>query len=144
MENEQVIGGLTRKWADLAGEIAAHHKALKELQANLAAVEASIRLFEPAFDFTEARVSRKPGERAASHGEMSKAVYAALRDAEGWLLLRTVQEAVIARCGLNVRDKAHRAVVARRVAAALRYMRSRGTVESRFGEGLMREWRLAG
>ena len=143
MENEAVIGGLTRKWADIAGEIAVHHNALKVLQANLAAVEASIKLFQPDFDMTQARVSRKPVMRTESYGDLSKAVYAVLRGAgEDWLTVRAIQEAVIAQHDIDPQDKDGRAAMGKRVAATLRYMRVRGNAEDRHGAGLAREWRL--
>ncbi len=145
MEYPQVISGLTRKWADIAGEIAVLHNQLKVLQANLAAVEASIKLFQPDFDLTQARVSRKPGVRPANYGDMSKSVYAVLRGAgEGWLTVRAIQEAVIAQSDIDPRDKELRAATGKRVAACLRYMRVRGNAEDRHGAGLAREWRLVG
>lgn len=93
------------------------------LQSNLAAVEASIKLFQPEFDFTESRVSRKPGVRPALYGDMSKSVYAVLRGAgEDWLTVRAIQEAVIAQRDIAPRDKVLRADVGKQVAACLRYM----------------------
>ncbi len=143
MQYQQVVDGLTRKWADVAGEIAVHHNALKVLQANLAAVEASIRLFQPDFDFSQARVSRPPSVRPASYGDMSKAVYAVLRDAgEDWMTVRAIQAAVITQRQIEPGDKALRAATGKRVGACLRYMRIRGNAECRHGAGLAREWRL--
>ena len=144
MEYLQVVAGLTRKWADIAGEIVVLHNQLKVSQANLAAVQASIKLFQPEFDFTEARVSRKPGVRPASYGDMSKAVYSVLRGTgERWVTVRAIQEAVIAQRDIDPRDKVLRADVGKRVAACLRYMRVRGNAEDRHGLGLAREWRLS-
>ena len=60
MENEHIISGLLRKRADIAGEIAVLHDKLRAQQTDLAAVESTLKLFQPDIDFSGARVSRKP------------------------------------------------------------------------------------
>jgi hypothetical protein len=70
MENEHIIGGLLRKRAGIAGEIAVAHDQLRALQSDLAHVEATLRMFQPDIDFSGARVSRKPGQNAAAYGEL--------------------------------------------------------------------------
>jgi hypothetical protein len=82
MDSEHIIGGLLRKRADKAGEIAKARDQLRVLQSNLAYVDATPRMFQPDIDFSGARVSRKPGKQAARCGEMSKAVRDVRRGAD--------------------------------------------------------------
>jgi hypothetical protein len=140
MENEHIIGGLLRKRADIAGEIAVAHDQLRALHADLAHVEATLRMFQPEIDFSGARVSRKPGPLAAGYGEMSKGVRNALRESLEPLTVTQVADIVIQAQGL---DGADRMTVKKRVASALRNLKTRGQAESRHGVGLELVWRLS-
>ena len=144
MEKEHVLGGLLRKRADIAGEIAVLHDQIRAQQADLAHVEATLKLFQPDIDFTGARVSRKPGKLSAGYGEMSKHVRDAMRDAPDWLTLKQIQETVMTARGMDLGDDELAGVVRKRVGATLRNLKRRGQAEDRHGLGLAMEWRLAG
>ncbi len=142
MEKEHILGGLLRKRADIAGEIAVLHDQLRAQQADLAHVEATLKLFQPDIDFTGVRVSRKPGKLSAGYGEMSKHVRDAMRDASDWLTLKQIQETVMTARGMDLGDNALCVVVRKRIGAALRNLKRRGQAEDRHGVGLAMEWRL--
>ena len=72
MQDEHLLSGLRRKRADISGEIAILHDQLRTQQADLAHVEATLKLFQPDIDSTGARVSRKPGKLSVGYGEISK------------------------------------------------------------------------
>ncbi len=142
MEHEHILGGLLRKRADIAGEIAVLHDQLRSQQADLAHVEATLKLFQPDINFTGARVSRKPGKLSAGYGEMSKHVRDAMRDAPGWMTLKQLQEAVMTARGMDADDAELAGTVRKRVGATLRNLKRREQAEDRHGVGLAMEWRL--
>ena len=143
MEKEHVLGGLLRKRADIAGEIAVLHDPLRAQQADLAHVEATLKLFRPDIALAGARVSRKPGKLSAGYGEMSKHVRDAMRDATDWMTLKQIQETVMTARGMDSDDDALAVVVRKRVGATLRNLKRREQAEDRHGLGLAMEWRLA-
>jgi hypothetical protein len=142
MDNEHIIGGLLRKRADIAGEIALAHDQLRVLQSDLVHVEATLRMFQPDIDFSGARVSRKPGKQAAGYGEMSKAVGDVLRGAGRPLTVRQVATEAMKALGLDAGDKDLVVTAERRVGASLRNLKRRGQADSRHGLGLALEWVL--
>ncbi len=144
MEHEHIISGLMRKRAEIAGEIAVLHDQLRAQQADLAHVEAAMKLFQPDIDFSGARVSRKPGDKSAGYGDMSRAVRDALRDASDWMTLRAIQENVMTARGMDLGDREMGVIVRKRAGAALRNLKRRGQAEDRHGAGLAMEWRLKG
>jgi hypothetical protein len=50
MENEHVLGGLTRKRAEIAGQIEHTQATLRKLVIDLDAIDAAIRIFDPDAD----------------------------------------------------------------------------------------------
>ena len=68
MENEHVLGGLTRKRAEIAGQIEHTHQTLRKLVGELDAIDAAIRIFDPTADeppMTAARSLRRYEKRSS-------------------------------------------------------------------------------
>ena len=72
MENEHVLGGLTRKRAEIAGQIEHTQAALRKLVTDLDAIDAAIRIFDPEADIGAIKAKAYPPRHAAFRGEMMR------------------------------------------------------------------------
>jgi hypothetical protein len=79
MENEHVLGGLTRKRAEIAGQIEHTQATLRKLVADLDAIDAAIRIFDPEADIGAIKAKAYPPRHAAFRGEMMRHVMGCLR-----------------------------------------------------------------
>jgi hypothetical protein len=68
MENEHVLGRLTRKRAEIAGQIERTQDALRKLVRSLDAIDAAIRIFDPQADVGSIRPKQYPPRHAAFRG----------------------------------------------------------------------------
>ena len=143
MADENVIAGLTRKRAELAGRIEHMQTALRQLIIDLDNLDATLRLFEPDIDLEDIRPKPFPPRNAAFRGEVSWIVFASLRQATGPLMSHDIAQQVMAERGLNTSDKQLVQLVGKRVGACLRHQRANGLVRSRPGPGQFMVWCLA-
>ena len=143
MADEHVIAGLTRKRADLAGRIEHTQTALRQLIIDLDNLDSTLRLFVPDIDLEDIRPKPFPPRNAAFRGEVSRIVFAALRQAVGPLTSHDIAQHVMAERGLNTSDKRLVRLVGKRVGACLRHQREKGLVRSRPGPGAYLVWEIA-
>lgn len=115
MAMPHVLSGLIAKRAELAGEIEASEARLHELRTALDHLDATIRLFDPAFPVAGIR-AKQP--RNSAHlfgsGELVRLVFGVLREAAEPLTIRQIAEAVMQAKGLP-EDGRTRQMVERRV-----------------------------
>jgi hypothetical protein len=80
---EFAVSALTRKRAELAGEIQAAEVRLRELRANLAHVDATIRLFAPDYPIAQIAPKKPQPERPVlfEKGELGRTILDILRTA---------------------------------------------------------------
>ena len=83
MSDENVIAGLTRKRAELAGRIEHMQTALRQLIIDLDNLDATLRLFEPDIDLEDIRPKPFPPRNAAFRGEVSWIVFASSTSGHG-------------------------------------------------------------
>lgn len=143
MENEHVISGLIRKRAELAGQIEHAQTTLRQLIIDLDNLDATIRLFQPDIDLTEVKPKPLPPRHAAFKGEVSRIVFAALRQS-GPMTSQQLAQYVMAERGLNTADKRLVKTVGKRVGSCLRHHRKTGLVRSVRGQGQFVLWEIAG
>ncbi|MPZ39893.1 MAG: hypothetical protein GEU95_17905 [Rhizobiales bacterium] len=144
MENEHVISGLKKKRAELAGKIEHHQTVLRQLIIDLDNLDATLRLFVPDIDLEEIKPKPMPPRSMAFKGEVSRIIFETLRDANGPMTVQQMAEIVMAQRGLNTADKKLARAISKRVGAALRHHRSRGTLRSVKGPGSFLLWEIAG
>ena len=142
MEHEHVIHGLRRKRAEIAGRLEVAHAEISRLAVDLAAIDATIRMFAPHAELDEISPKRPQAPGAAMPGEISRIVMAAFRDASGALSTRDVTLAVMAARGMPITDARLFEAMQKRVLACLRNLRIRGVVEKRKEQGRLMEWGL--
>lgn len=144
MANDLVLSGLAQKASELQGAIAALERQVAARRADLAAVQAAIRLFSPDFDMRAVKVKRGY-HRASPHferGELTNRCRDALRDAEGEpVAAGSIVERAIADKGLPADDAKLRRDFMARVLSSMHQLLKAGTVE-RIGHGLGARWRV--
>lgn len=103
MAETHVVSGLVAKRSELAGLIEHHQKAIAQLSADLAHLDATIKLFSPDFDLRTVRA--KAHRRRSSpfaQGECQRLVLEIFREAgDTELSSRQIAESLIQRKGLE-------------------------------------------
>jgi len=103
MAESHVVSGLVAKRGDMAGLIEHHQKAVARLSADLAHLDATIKLFSPDFDLRTVRA--KAHRRRSSHfaqGECQRLILEIFREAGGAeLSSRQIAESLVQRKGLE-------------------------------------------
>ncbi len=97
MAELHVVSALVAKRGELAGQAQLCHQELQRLAAELGHLDATIRLFAPAYDLGGIRPrKRRRGQRWFAPGECQRLVLEVLRDAGGPLSDQGVAQAVAA------------------------------------------------
>jgi hypothetical protein len=139
-ENENLIGGLIRKRAEIAGRIEATQMQLRQLVIDIDNVDATIRLFQPDIDLEEIRPKPLPPRHTAFKGEVQRIVLGMLRDTGMALTTKDITLRVMSERNLNLNDKKLVRIVSKRVGACLKHHRNKGLVKSeRRGGGMLWE-----
>lgn len=141
MSEQHVVTALREKRAALDGERHQAEKRLVQLQADLATIDAALRIFDP----TIAPHTIKPRKPRKLHtgfpvGDLSRAVLDVLRRADAPLTVREIATRVAAQRGLDVSTSARMQPMIGRVRNVL--SRRRDSVVSETVGDVMR-WRVA-
>ena len=138
-----VLSGLLRKRQEIASEIEGLESRLHGLVIDIAAVDATIRLFSPGIAGEPVRVRPTPRRHGVRPGDTSKLVLSLLRENGGPMSQRQITLKVMEHRGLNVADRAMYGVMRNRVGASLRGLVKRGTLSQSEGAEGGVLWRLA-
>ncbi len=126
---EHTISGLLTKRADLFNEAERLRDRLAEIRNDIGAIDRSLGVFGYKGDL-DAAMPRQKREVIFGRGELSKAIYGELRDAEGPLSSRDIARSIVAMRGEDARDRKYLADLTKRVSKALRQMKAEGLVRS--------------
>ncbi len=140
MADPQILSTLRRKRDEIEATIAAYEKRIEAARHDLAAVAATIRLFEVNGEPLQFPAYAAIG-RLWKRGEMVAVCRAALA-AEGPLDTRELAVRVLRAKGLDEADKVMRQTVAFRVVQALGIAAKRKTIETDGKRKGVRVWRL--
>jgi len=143
MENEHVLGGLTRKRAEIAGQIEHIQDAIRKLVMDLDAIDAAIRIFDPAADIGAIHPKQYPPRHAAFRGEMMRHVMGALRLAKGPVTTRDIALVVMTARGLNSEDAEMLVIIRKRVGACVWKLKQTGHVREVPADGDLKAWVLS-
>ena len=143
MENSYVLPGLVKRRAMLAGELEAAQAKVRQLHADLAALDAVIRQYDPAYPVDAIAKKRRRAPAADAPAEMGRMVLDILRRAGAPLTIPAVAERVVALRGLDPASGAVRAAVEGSAGRALRHQRAAGTVRNPPKQGRSVLWELA-
>lgn len=140
MENEHVLGGLTRKRSEIAGQIEHTQDALRKLVMSLDAIDAAILIFDPTADIGAIHPKQYPPRHAAFRGEMMRHVLGCLRLAEKPVTSRDVALQVMKARGLNAEDAELLVTIRKRVGACMWKLKQGGHVREVPMEGDLKGW----
>lgn len=135
--------GLVRRRAELTGEIERTHDRLRQIVADLEALDATIRQFDPTFQVESIKPKAfRPPQDWSNRGEMSRFVLSILRQAAEPLTTRDIALEMLVSRALDKSDQRLLRLMTKRVGVALRMQRDRGLVDSDQGPGQYQLWRL--
>ena len=137
------VAALSRKRAELAGEIEARLAEVDRLRADLVHLDAAIRILCPEAE-PELIKPKRPSRKGCDwfgRGELGRLVLAALRDEPGPLGSMAIARTVMARKGMVAADAVALRRVENMVNGALR--RREGRTVDRVANGRILEWRLS-
>ena len=142
MAETHVVSALMQKRADIAGQIEHTQTALRQLIIDLDNLDATLRLFEPDIDLEVIRPKPFPPRNAAVRGNLSRIVFASLRQSSKPLTAQDIAQHVMAERGLNTSDTQLVKLIGKRVGACLRHQRDKGLVRSEVGKGQCLGWEV--
>ena len=143
MTNSHVVSALRLKRAEISGHIHDLEKRITRQRANLANLDATIKLFSPGTNpdaIPPKRAYRRT--RYFARNELSRLTQDALRTAPGPLTSAEIAAAVMLAKGMPADDAAFKEIVAARALTVLRRLTKRGAVVK---SGISRnaQWALA-
>ena len=142
MAETHVVSALMDKRAEIAGQIEHTQTALRQLIIDPDNLDATLRLFAPDIDLEVIRPKPFPPRNAAVRGDLSRIVFASLRQSSKPLTAQDIARHVMAERGLNAADTQLVRLIGKRVGACLRHQRDKGLVRSEPGTGQYLGWRL--
>jgi hypothetical protein len=142
MTNSHVASVLRLKRAEISGYIHDLEKRIVRQRANLANLDATIKLFSPGTN-PDAIPPKRPYRRTRyfAHNELSRLTQDALRIASGPLTSAGIATAVMQAKGMPSGDAAFKEIVAARVLTVLRRLAKRGAV-IKYGTSRGAKWAL--
>jgi hypothetical protein len=143
MANSHVVSALRLKRAEISGHIHDLEKRIARQRANLANLDATIKLFSPGANpdaIPPKRAYRRT--RYFAHNELSRLTQDALRTASGPLRTADIAAAIMQAKGMPSGDAAFKELVAKRALTVLRRLAKRGDVV-KHGVSRNAQWALA-
>lgn len=138
-----MVEGLSRKRAEVAGEIERTHQLLGKLVEDLAHIDATLAIVAPdlKLEAIKPKVFQAP-EDWSKHGQMSRVILSILRTARHPMTTREIAAQMVMERGLPATDKMLQ-LMTKRVQTALRARRDRGQAVSSPGPGFHQLWEIA-
>lgn len=145
MPDTIVVKALLDKGAEMRGQIAVLDGRLAKCRAELAHVQATLRLFDPAQDVKHVRPKAPAPPRSTyfAMGEITRRCRDALREATGPIAAMDIAVTAMRDKGLDPADRAIRSDMIRRLLWTLHRLATEGQIE-RLGQGLGARWVLGG
>jgi hypothetical protein len=141
---DYVLTGLTKRRAELAGEIERTHEALRKMVTDLENLDATIHLFAPDMEVEAIKPKAfRPPKDWANRGEMSRVILSILRLAAEPLTTRDIALELLVTRALDKNDQKLLRMMTKRVGVALRGQKDSGRVRDTQGPGQYKLWELA-
>jgi hypothetical protein len=130
VERPNTLAGLVEKRAEIAGQIAHTSAVLRQLIIDLDHVDAAIRIFDPNYKVEGIRQKLPANAHRARHGNLTRVILDALRQAPGPMTTIELARHVMAERGLNTADVSLLQLFTRRTGSMLRWQRERGLLRA--------------
>ncbi|QIF80345.1 hypothetical protein [Brevundimonas sp. 'scallop'] len=137
--SQLALHALVRKYAEIAGDVTHARSTVQKLTADLAHIEAAIRLLDASVDISAIRPSR-PSLKRSQKGEVTNILLDVLREADQPLPPRTITERVMKRRGMCIENAVELDVMLKRVRACLRNQRNQGVLHPVGKDGFAQLW----
>jgi hypothetical protein len=143
MENVIVIAGLTKRASEIKGQIAIQEGHLVRWRTDLAHVEATIRMFDPAYDGKHVKAKRIAPPRSTyfAMGEITKRCRDAMRVAGGPVSAEEIAVKAMIDKGLNPENRKIRSDMIGRIIQTMHRLTKDGSIQ-RIGQGVGVRWAL--
>lgn len=144
MAEPHVISALSKKRAELSGDIERLQRELSDKIAALEKLDATLLLFDPSYEIASIKPKAfRPPADWSKRGEMTRIILGIMRKASEPLTSSDIAAQLIVERALERTDKLQR-LMTKRVGVALRGLRDRGIAVSKPGPGMSVLWQLAG
>jgi hypothetical protein len=141
---DYVLTGLTKRRAEITGEIERTHERLRQMVLDLEALDATILQFDPSFKVESIRPKAfRPPKDWSNRGQMSRVVLSILRQAAEPLTSRDIALQLLVDRALDKNDLKLLRLMSKRVGVALRTQRDNGLVRGSQGPGQYNLWEIA-
>lgn len=141
---DYMVTGLVKRRAKLAGRIKATHESLRQMVNDLETLDSTLRIVAPDVEVEAIRPKQFRAPADWSHrGQMSRLVLSILRQSREKLTTREIAAQMLLERAMAADDVKLLRLMTKRVAAALREQRERGTVRSEDGPGQYQLWEVA-
>lgn len=142
MAEPHVISALSRKRAELSGDIERMQRELSDKIAALEKLDATLLLFDPSYEIASIKPKAfRPPEDWSKRGEMTRIILGVMRKASEPLTSSDIAAQLIVERALDRTDKLQR-LMTKRVGVALRGLRDRNIAMSEPGPGMSVLWSL--
>ena len=142
--NEYVLPGLVKRRAETAGELEKAQARVRELYADLAALDAVIRQFDPAYPVEAIQTRLRRDTTGDEFLALGRAALGMLRQAGRPLATTEMAERMMVERGQDTGDTVARSDMITRIGRALRHQREAGVVRTARRAGKSALWELAG
>lgn len=142
-DHAHTLHALTRKYGEIAGRIGLAREAVQQLTADLAHIEATIRIFDPTIDIGRIRAKHIPVREPAAQGEVTNILLDVLRESTEPLTPRELTEHLMEKRGLDIEDRDLFTIILKRVRACLRSQRNQGVLRPVGMDGPAQLWEVA-
>ncbi|HCR94863.1 MAG TPA: hypothetical protein DIV98_07995 [Oceanicaulis sp.] len=138
-----LLHGLVRKRAELAGELELSQGRVRELIKQIDHIDSTIRIFEPRIDIDSISPKPVPPPYGAFRGEVMRIILDTMyAEPERVFTTDDFTNALLEDRGLEGANIEIRRTMVKRAGACLRKMKDRGQVESVAAEGRYTGWKL--
>lgn len=141
---DYVLVGLTKRRAELTGQIEKAHEDLRKMLADLESLDATIIQFSPDFKVETIKPKAfRPPKDWSNRGQMSRVVLSILRQAAEPMTSRDIALELLISRALDKSDQKLLRLMSKRVGVALRTQRENGIVKASEGPGQFVLWEVA-
>jgi hypothetical protein len=142
-DHPNVLHALIRKRSEIAGRIEHLQDEMRKAIADLDSIDASIHIFDPDLELTKIKPQPVPHRHQAFKGEVSRIVFATLRNAKIGLKTSDVAARVMAERGLDTANPRLRKLISGRVGSAMRHWEKKGLIRSERGADRLKYWEIS-
>jgi hypothetical protein len=142
MAETHVISALTKKRAEVLGEIKYYEKLLKKSKLNLQSIDHTIHIFDENYDLRTIRAKRVSSERYFKNGEAKTMILDVLRTATEPINTTSVSKCIASKKELDSEEDFDLVRFSKVVLTSLTRCESSGLVERVGKEGLSILWQI--